>query len=272
MAPLYSKALIIGATSGIGEALAAKLISTGTKVIVTGRRQDRIDAFIQKHGPSHATGRAFDVLNLSDIPAFAKSVLQDNPDLDCVVVNSGIQRAFDFTKADSLDLSQLDAEVTTNYTSAVHLTAAFLPHLNAQQQGHLVYISATLGLVPGMIRTPNYNASKAALHSFIMAVRQQLKDAQLKTRIVEVFPPAVQTELHDEHHQPDLKNGGQIGMPLDAYTEAMFKELEKGHEQFAIGPGEALLADGGWEDQRSKLFQIQQVAIKQSLSKFSQSG
>lgn len=272
MAPLYTKALIIGATSGIGAALAAKLISTGTKVIVTGRRQDRLDAFVQTHGPANASALALDVLDLGGIPGFAARVLRDHPDLDCVVVNSGIQRAFDFTKPDALDLAQLDAEVTTNYTSAVHLTAAFLPHLNAQSQGHIVYVSASLGLVPGMIRTPNYNASKAALHSFIMAVRQQLKDAQVRTRIVEVFPPAVQTELHDEKHQPDLKNGGQIGMPLDAYIEAMFLQLTTGQEQFAIGPAEGLLAKGGWEEQRSQLFQTQQVAIKKSLSEFTQSG
>ncbi|KAI5459140.1 hypothetical protein BGZ63DRAFT_390353 [Mariannaea sp. PMI_226] len=269
MAPLYTKALIIGATSGIGEALAAKLISTGTKVIITGRRKERIDSFVQKYGAENASGLVFDVLKISEIPAFAKSVIASNPDLDCVVVNSGIQRAFDFTKPETLDLSQIDTEVTTNYTSAVHLTAAFLPHLNAhEQQGHLVFISATLGLIPSLIRTPNYNASKAALHSFIMAVRQQLKDASLKTRIVEVFPPAVQTELHDEKHQPDLQDGGKIGMPLDAYTEAMYKLLEGGDEQFAIGPGEALLAEGGWENQRSNLFQTQQVAIKKALGSF----
>lgn len=267
MAPLYKKALIIGATSGIGEALAAKLISTGSKVIVTGRRQDRLDAFVKIHG-EHASSIVFDVTDLAGIPAFAKSAIQSNPDLDCVIVNSGVQRAFDFTKPETADLSELTVEVTTNYTSAAHLTAAFLPHLNAQAQGHLVYVSATLGLIPSMVRTPNYNASKAALHSFVMAVRQQLKDAGLRTRIVEVFPPAVQTELHDERHQPDLANGGEIGMPLGPYTEAMYRELEKGDEQFAIGPGEPLLKAGGWEDQRSTLFQTQQVAIKQSLEKF----
>ena len=120
-----------------------------------------------------------------------------------------------------------------------------------------------------------YNASKAALHSFIMAVRQQLKEANQAgsgggngVRIVEVFPPAVQTELHDTKHQPDLVDGGEIGMPLDLYTEKMYEGLVRGDEQFAVGPGEALLREGGWEDQRQKLFQEQNVAIQGMLSKY----
>ena len=267
--PLYKKALVLGATSGIGEAFAAKLISTGSKVIVVGRRQDRLDAFIKTHGAENASAVQFDVTDLDGTKGFAQKIIKDNPDLDCVILNSGVQRAFDFTKSETLDLSVLSQEVTTNYTSAVFLTAAFLPHLKAQSQGHLVYVSATLGLVPFMVRTPNYNASKSALHSFIMAVRQQLQDAgQTNVRMVEVFPPAVQTELHDEKHQPDLVNGGEIGMPLAPYIERMFDGLVQGDNQFAVGPGEDLLKEGGWEAERGKLFEKQHTGLKTALDKF----
>jgi short-subunit dehydrogenase involved in D-alanine esterification of teichoic acids len=268
MAPLYRKALIIGATSGIGEALAGKLVSCGSKVVLVGRRRDRLEAAVSNYGADKATGIAFDVTDLKGISEFARTTVASHPDIDCVVVNSGIQRGFDFTKPESVDLDVLGSELTTNYTSAVHLTAAFLPHLRTQAQGHIVYISATLGLIPSMTRTPNYNASKSALHTFVMNVRQQLKDAgQQNVRLVEVFPPAVQTELHDEKHQPDMVNGGEIGMPLGAYTDAMYDGLLGGDEQFAIGPGEPLLKVGGWEDQRSKLFQEQRVLIEKNLAR-----
>jgi short-subunit dehydrogenase involved in D-alanine esterification of teichoic acids len=270
--PLYTKALVFGATSGIGEALAAKLISQGTSVIVVGRRQAKLDQFVQTHGSEKATAIAFDVTNLAEIPSFTRSALAAHPDIDCVVINAGIQRAFDFTKPESVDLNEVGLETTTNYTSAVHLTTAFLPHLkNLGRPGHIVYVSATLGLIPFLIRTPIYNATKAALHSFIMAVRQQLKEdpteAYKNVHLVEVFPPAVQTELHDEKHQPDLVDGGAIGMPLAEFTDKMYEGLVKGDEQFAIGPGEALLAEDGWESQRQKLFQVQNKAIQQGLSK-----
>ncbi|KAL9619517.1 MAG: hypothetical protein Q9160_005880 [Pyrenula sp. 1 TL-2023] len=68
-----------------------------------------------------------------------------------------------------------------------------------------------------MVRAPNYSASKAALHSFILVLREQLKGSKVK--VIEIYPPAVQTELHDEKHQPEIRNGNKIGMPLADFTE-----------------------------------------------------
>ena len=96
MAPLYKKALIVGATSGIGAALAAKLLTEGTSVIVAGRRRDRLEAFVSRHGNSATNNNnatvssaVVDVLCLEDIPAFAASVVRAHPDLDCVVLTRG---------------------------------------------------------------------------------------------------------------------------------------------------------------------------------------
>ena len=53
-----------------------------------------------------------------------------------------------------------------------------------------------------------------------MCLREQLKDDEVSdVKVVEILPPAVQTELHDEKHQPDMKNGRQLGMPLDEFIE-----------------------------------------------------
>lgn len=277
MAPLYKKALVVGATSGIGEALAAKLIANGTKVVAVGRRQERLDAFMAERGgpAAAATAVRFDITELAGVPAFAAAVVAQHPDLDCVVLNSGIQRAFDFSQPETVDLSVFGDELTTNYTAYVHLVTAFLPHLQRVaardgQTAHLVFISATLGLVPTLVRTPNYNASKAALHSFIMVLRQQMLDAGFgRLRIVEVFPPAVQTELHDEKHQPDLVNGGEIGVPLSQFTDEMYAELEKDVDDYVgIGHVKPWLAEGGFEHERQKIFHQQQAAVKAALGKF----
>jgi len=274
MAPIYKKALVVGATSGIGEALAAKLAVNGTKVVVVGRRQDRLDAFVAGHA-NEAAAVACDITKLAEIPEFARTVLGRHPDIDCVVFSSGIQRAFDFGKPEAVDLAILDGELTTNYTSYVHLTKAFLPHLQSisSQDGksaHVVFIGATLGLVPTLLRTPNYCASKAALHSFVMTLRQQLIDAGFsRLRVVEVFPPAVRTELHDEKHQPDLVNGGEIGIPLAEFTDQLYAGLEKGTEDYiAVGQGEGWLKDGGFEAERQRLFHEQHGLLKNLLRKF----
>ena len=70
MAFQYKRILLVGATSGIGAAMADKLILEGAKVIAVGRRQERLDAFVQKHGPENASGVRYDVTDRAGLDAF----------------------------------------------------------------------------------------------------------------------------------------------------------------------------------------------------------
>lgn len=63
--------LMVGATSGIGQAMAVRLIKEGSKVTAVGRRQDRLDAFVKENGTG-ASGEAFDIGEISKIPSFAE--------------------------------------------------------------------------------------------------------------------------------------------------------------------------------------------------------
>ena len=71
MAFPYKKVLVIGATSGIGEALASRIVQNGSSVIVTGRRKERLADFVHKHGKDKATAVPFDITELDKIPNFA---------------------------------------------------------------------------------------------------------------------------------------------------------------------------------------------------------
>jgi NADP-dependent 3-hydroxy acid dehydrogenase YdfG len=71
MAFEYKHVLLIGATSGIGEAMADRLVEVGVKVTAVGRRKERLDEFVTKHGADKAQGVQFDIASLSDIPKFA---------------------------------------------------------------------------------------------------------------------------------------------------------------------------------------------------------
>lgn len=68
----YKHVLLIGATAGIGRAMADRLVETGVKVTAVGRRQERLDEFMRKHGEDKASAVAFDVSDISKTPAFAE--------------------------------------------------------------------------------------------------------------------------------------------------------------------------------------------------------
>ncbi|KAF2435647.1 short-chain dehydrogenase/ reductase-like protein [Tothia fuscella] len=249
----YKKVLVVGATSGIGWALSERLISNGVKVIVVGRRKEKLDEFVKKHGNEKASSFVFDISKLDGIPRFAADVAKAHPDLDSVLLNSGIQRSFNFADPSSVDLNVINEEFTTNYLSFVHLTNAFLPHLQKQQnETSIIFTTSGLALVP-MSRCLNYCASKAALHHFVLCLRDQMRRGPGNVKIIELIPPAVQTELHDAKHQPELKDAGPIGMPLDEYIDETWKGMDNGDVQIVVGEVVKKAADS-WEKERQENF------------------
>jgi len=68
----YKTVLLIGATSGIGAALADKIVAEGSKVIAVGRRQDRLDEFTNQHGTHHAAAVKFDITDRANMDEFVQ--------------------------------------------------------------------------------------------------------------------------------------------------------------------------------------------------------
>lgn len=252
MSYAYNKTLVVGATSGIGWALAEKIVQDGKQVIIVGRRKEKLDEFQQKYGSEKVQCIVFDISKLEEIPDFVKEVTSKNADLDSVFLNAGIQRGFDFSKPETVDLSVLEMEFRTNYLSYIHLTTAFTPFLQKQnKETSFIYTTSGLALLP-LPRCPNYCASKAALHHMILVLREQLRAGPGSIKVIEIFPPAVQTELHDEKHQPDIKDGRNIGMPLEEFTNEAWAGLTEGKEQIPVGfVGKAFDA---FENKRQEMF------------------
>ena len=142
----YSRVLMIGATAGIGAAMADRLVQEGAKVIAVGRRQDRLDAFVNKHGSDKASSATFDISDRGSMDQFVDrsvyiclsskapylndaSVIKTYPDLDCVFLNAGTQSTIDLAQPTKVDLSAFHSEIDTNFTSFVDLTMKFLPFL-----------------------------------------------------------------------------------------------------------------------------------------------
>ena len=205
-------------------------------MIAVGRRKENLEKLVHEYGHEKIEAVPFDITKLESVPNFVQNITSSHQDVDCVLLNSGVQRKSDFSDPDSIDVDVLNLEFTTNYIAQLALTKAFLPFFQKKgkegKESALIYVTSALGLVP-MVRCANYCASKAALHQFILCLREQLKGSNVK--VVELYPPAVQTELHDEKHQPDIKNGRQIGMPLEEFTDKAYAGLAAGKEQVPVG-------------------------------------
>lgn len=141
-----------------------------------------------------------------------------------------MQRQFNFADPSKVDLQQFYTEITTNFTSLVALTHAFLPHLlSFSGPTGLIYTGTHISLVPAA-PMPGYSASKAALDSFIQCMREQLRNTGIN--IQHISPPLVQTELHDYMGE---EVGRKMGVTVHKFVEDTWNELKKGKKDIFIG-------------------------------------
>ena len=179
--------LIAGGTSGIGRALAERFHAAGNQVIIAGRRQGLIDE-VAAANPG-MRGYTLDIDSAAGIESFANDVLAQNPELNVLINNAGIMR---FEDAAALrDLADAEATITTNLLGPIRLTTALIGQLKSRPDAAIVNVTSGLAFVP-LVATPTYSATKAALHSYTVSLREALKGA---VEVIELAPPAVQTDL-----------------------------------------------------------------------------
>ncbi len=203
--------LITGGGSGIGRALAHRLNDAGNTVIIAGRRLGTLEEAIGERTTMHAL--ELDVERADGMADFAARLLRDHPRLDVVVNNAGIMRVEDLTGA--RDLADAEATIVTNLLGPIRLIDALVDHLSEQADAAIVNVTSGLAFVP-LPKTPTYSATKAALHSYTLSLRTQLKG---KVEVIEIAPPAVQTELTPGQSTRDGY------MPLDAFADEVMTLL-----------------------------------------------
>jgi uncharacterized oxidoreductase len=179
---------ITGGGSGIGRALAEALHNLGNQVIISGRRAGHL-AEVTAANP----GMQSVELNVEDptsIAAVAAKLIAEYPTLNVLINNAGIMKP---DNADGeLDDAQMASIITTNVMGPMRMTSVLIEHLKKQLEATVIYTTSGLAFVP-LAFTAVYSATKAAMHSYLMSQRFQLKGTNVK--VLELAPPYVQTEL-----------------------------------------------------------------------------
>jgi uncharacterized oxidoreductase len=202
--------LITGGSSGIGLALAERFRSEGNEVIVCGRRPEALQA-AQAKVPGLHTFVADTGSEAARVSLWTE-VVKRFPKVDVLVNNAGIQKRVDVQRSEPWQ--DLREEIGVNLEGPIHLSLLAIPHLLQQAQPAILNVSSGLAFAPAAW-VPIYCATKAALHSFTLSLRHQLRKTPIE--VIEIIPPAVQTNLGGSH---------DFGAPLDAYADSVIAQLK----------------------------------------------
>jgi uncharacterized oxidoreductase len=208
--------LITGGGSGIGRGLAEAFQALGNTVIIAGRRQQALEETTSAN-PGMRSAQ-LDIESAESIRAFAATMAKEYPALNVVIHNAGIMRPENLLEQ-AEELKDAEAIITTNLLGPIRLTAALLPQLKKQPAATIMTVSSGLAYLP-MALTPTYCATKAAIHSYSMTLRYQLRGT--KVEVLELVPPYVQTELMGSRQANDPR-----AMPLKDYIAETMKILKE---------------------------------------------
>ncbi len=162
--------LVTGATAGFGQAIAARLVRDGHRVIATGRRADRLETLRREAGDA-LLPLVLDVTDAAAVAALPDSLPDGWRAVDVLVNNAGL--ALGLLPAQEADLAQWDQMVATNITGLIHVTRALLPGMVARDKGHVVNIGSIAGSYPypgGHV----YGGTKAFVKQFSLNLKADL--------------------------------------------------------------------------------------------------
>ena len=201
-------ALITGATSGIGQATALRLARLGYRLILTGRRKERLDALkthLEQDFGIEVRALHFDIRDQLAVSAAVESLPEAWGQIDILVNNAGLAAGFEPINEGCL--TDWEAMIDTNVKGVLYITRIVSSRMIARRSGHII----NLGSIAGTQAYANgavYCASKHALHALSQGMRIDLLPHNIK--VTEVRPGMVHTEFSTVRFHGDTQRANNV--------------------------------------------------------------
>lgn len=187
-----AKILITGGSSGLGKAMAEVLVAAGSKVLITGRNEEKVNAVAASIG---CLGLAFDVAEYNTLADKAAKAVELLGGIDALINNAGIG---EFPLLGEITIEHFERVFSTNVFGLTLLTQELLPHFKAQKHGNIINIASTAAL-KGFARGSVYSASKFALRSLTQCWQAELRKENI--RVMQVNPSEVPTAFNQTNRE-----------------------------------------------------------------------
>jgi short-subunit dehydrogenase len=186
-------AVITGAGSGIGKALALRLAADGARLALLDLNSAALAATLQQCGQAGARTRAdtVDVTDHDSLVSCAAGVADELGHVDLLVCAAGVIHTGNVQESSWEDTRRV---IDVNLLGAMGTVHAFLPHVRASAAGHVVLFSSGFGLL-AMPRFAAYSASKFGLRGFAEALAQELQISERRVGVTCVYPGVVRTPI-----------------------------------------------------------------------------
>ncbi|RUO33628.1 SDR family oxidoreductase [Aliidiomarina soli] len=202
--------LITGASSGIGEATARAAVKDGVKVILTARREERLQALVNELGSEHAFAVAADITDYQQLSRVVEQGVNHFGQLDAVFANAGMGVNSPGVEAGEPD--QWQKMIDININALLYTAKLTLPHLR-KTTGHFIMTGSAAGrrTIQGSV----YGATKWFVHGFASNLAEEMKEWQGRCTVI--APGMVNTPFFDEP-KPDKLDANDVA---DAVLHAL---------------------------------------------------
>lgn len=183
--------VVTGVTSGIGKAVAERLVGSGHRVVGLARSKEKLDALAAAH-PDKLLPFVCDVRDAARVKEVVQEIVAEVGTVDALVNNAGLLK---FSATHDLSDADLLAQVETILFGTIYMTRALLPTFIAQQRGLVV----NLGSVSGQKASPKmaaYGAAKAGVENFTKSIALEYADKNI--RAITICPGTIETGLMDK--------------------------------------------------------------------------